>query len=394
MNRLKLAATLYIASVIGLFFYSFTQVDLSLTLSKASFFQTLQKSFQHIGWFDRPLSTFLFLIIFLTFCSSYLYLLYLSHIGKITRKFFWSILLASCILLVLSYNAFSYDIFNNIFDAKIITHYHQNPYLHKALDFPNEPMLSFMRWTHRTYPYGPLWLAFAVPLSYLGANIFLLTFFIFKIAVAGVFLATVFAMEKILEISKHPNKVFALVLFALNPLVMVENLVSSHNDILMILLAILGIYFFLKKNFAASVALVIGSYFVKSVSIVILAPILMAQLALMIKKTISEQKFFALCVLFSFLALIYAVYRLGGFQPWYFLWVLPFIALLKPNRYIITGAIVFSLGLLFTYVIYVSQGNYKDIKAVYIYIVAGSLAIGFFGPTAEAFLNRLKLKSA
>ena len=70
---------------------------------------------------------------------------------KISKPFVWLIIFVSALLLVFSYNAFSYDIFNYIFDAKIFTHYHQNPYLQKALDYPGDPMLSFMRWTHRVY---------------------------------------------------------------------------------------------------------------------------------------------------------------------------------------------------------------------------------------------------
>jgi len=60
--------------------------------------------------------------------------------------------------LLFSYPFLSHDLFNYLFDAKIVTFYHQNPYILKALDFPSDPWLRFMHWTHRTYPYGPSFL--------------------------------------------------------------------------------------------------------------------------------------------------------------------------------------------------------------------------------------------
>ena len=59
--------------------YSFTQVDLSLTLSQLSIWQTIQKSFQQIGYFNRPLSTAIFLIIITLMFALYLYTLILEN---------------------------------------------------------------------------------------------------------------------------------------------------------------------------------------------------------------------------------------------------------------------------------------------------------------------------
>ena len=56
----KTFSFLFLITILFVFFYSFTQVDLSLTLSRASFITTLQRSFQYIGYFNRPLSTVLF----------------------------------------------------------------------------------------------------------------------------------------------------------------------------------------------------------------------------------------------------------------------------------------------------------------------------------------------
>ena len=170
ISNFKFLSLGYILTVIGLFLYSFTQVDLGLTLSRWSVEQVIEKFFQHIGYFNRPLSTSLYILILIFLFSFYLLFILLAQRKKITRRQVWFLLIGIAVILTFSYNAFSYDLFNYIFDAKIITYYHQNPYLHRALDYPGDPMLSFMHWTQRTYPYGPFWLVLTVPLSFLGFN--------------------------------------------------------------------------------------------------------------------------------------------------------------------------------------------------------------------------------
>jgi hypothetical protein len=180
MKYLKLLACLYVLTLLGLFLYSFTQIDLSLTFSRIDILRNIVSSFQWVGYFNRPLSTFIYIFLLVSLFNFYLGFIVMAYTKQISKKFVWKLIFITTAILTLSYNAFSYDLFNYIFDAKIITHYQQNPYLHKALDFPGDPMLSFMRWTHRMYPYGPIWLGLTVPLSFIGFGFFLTTFFIFK----------------------------------------------------------------------------------------------------------------------------------------------------------------------------------------------------------------------
>jgi hypothetical protein len=109
----------FLGVIVALFFYSFTQVDLSLTLSQASFLQTIQRSFQQIGYFNRPLSTIVFVIILALLFAYYIYFLRLALERRITKKDVFLISTLTALILSFSYNAFSYDLFNYIFDAKI-----------------------------------------------------------------------------------------------------------------------------------------------------------------------------------------------------------------------------------------------------------------------------------
>ena len=201
-------------SVLCLFFYSFVQVDLGLTLTRTSVITTIQRSFQYIGYFDRPLSTYLYVGILILLFLSYGLALWLAAKGKLERKLVWKVIIIMTIILALSYNAFSYDLFNYIFDARILTHYHLNPYEYKALDFPADKMLGFMHWTHRTYPYGPAWLILTVPLSFVGMGLFIPTLILFKLLMGGFFLVALFYLEKILNKVSPKDATLGLVFFA------------------------------------------------------------------------------------------------------------------------------------------------------------------------------------
>src|SRR3989344_5902154 len=119
MKLFKLIASLYFITLVSLFFYSFTQVDLSLTLTQASIFKDIISTLQYLGVFQRELSAIIFALI--SFLLFLFYFLFLNQSKKISGKMLFSLICGIFFILVLSYNAFSYDLFNYIFDAKILT---------------------------------------------------------------------------------------------------------------------------------------------------------------------------------------------------------------------------------------------------------------------------------
>jgi len=359
--KFKRLFIVYAVALFGLFLYSFTQVDLSLTLSKVSIWQGIQKSFQYVGYFNRPLSTYLFLAILVFLFGLYFYTLYKTYKNKINLKQIIKLIFLSSGILLLSYNAFSYDLFNYIFDAKIFTHYGQNPYLFKPLDFPGDPMLSFMHWTHRVYPYGPMWLALTIPLSFIGLNYFLPTLILFKALAVAFYLGSCFVIKKILQIVDSKNLNFNLVFFALNPLILIECLVSAHNDIAMIFFALCSVFYALKKRWILSILFIVFSYLTKEVMIVLIVPIILYLLSTYLKKIkINSDSFLKLCVLFSIIGFIFVLTKIEV-QPWYFLWVMPFFALIKLQRQILFFILGLTLGLLLRYAPFLYQGDWNGI---------------------------------
>ncbi|MDP2649421.1 MAG: hypothetical protein Q8P10_01115 [bacterium] len=364
----KLIFPLWVISAITLFLYSFTQVDLSLTLSQISIWQTLQNFFQQIGWFNRPLSAILFVSVVLLLFVLYGFTLKVVRKGTLGRSDLWKIIIVVSVILFFAYNAFSYDLFNYIFDAKILVHYNQNPYEHKALDYPNDPMLSFMRWTHRTYPYGPVWLFITVPIYFIGFGYFLLTFYLFKLLMALSFIGSVFFIEKIARKTiANPN--LAVAAFALNPLVLVESLVSAHNDIVMIFLALVAVYTFIEGRYIKSFLFLLASILLKYATVLIIP-------GLFIKKILnSNNSFFYTLIVSMSVAVLFATYR-TNFQPWYLLFVLPFTAFVYEKYFISIPVFIISFFALLQYLPFIYLGNWNPpVPSILNWMMVGSAIV-------------------
>lgn len=372
----------WIFGAILLFFYTFTQVDLSLTLTSLPFAAKILLGFQYIGFFNRPLSSLIYILLLLLFASLYFFTLLRVKRDQISKKALLGIILSTSIILTFSYNAFSYDIFNYIFDAKIVTHYNENPYLHKALDYTGDPMLSFMRWTHRVYPYGPVWLALTIPVSYLGFGFFIPTFFLFKILSLSFYLIGVLFLYRLAKLVSREKALFITSLFALNPLVIYEGLISSHLDIVMTSLMIAAIYFlFQKKNIKSYVFLVfsIGIKF----ATVFLLPIF-------IFKKFIKAYFFETAVFLLLLSAVAQAIR-ETFQPWYIMTAIPLIGLTKLKRPLVLNLILTIGGLLY-YLPPIRYGDWNKPVPQQLYAILLLFTALFFGYIFFEIWERYRMK--
>lgn len=319
-----------------LFFFSYTQVDLSLTLSQASIFQTIQKTFQHIGFYQRPLATYWFIGLLILFYGLYIATL----IKKPTVRTIWTIAGILVIILLFSYPAFSYDIFNYMFTAKTVLVYHKNPYEVIPLQFSGvEPWLSFMRWTHLPSAYTPLWIILSLPAYLFGFGYFLTTLWCMKALAAGGYVAVVWFVGKILQKHDPKNQVLGMAIVAFNPLIIFESLVSGHNDIVMMAIAMAAIYYSSFFLMAVATAVKLMTIFLIPIMFIGYRPIL---------------------YLGAMVVGLIAVVLQREILPWYFVWIIPFVALLPQNKVILVLSSAFSLGLLLRYAPYFYLGHWND----------------------------------
>lgn len=373
-SKFKIIFFGYGVVLISLFFYSFTQVDLNLTLSKISFWFAFQDFFQYIGFFQRPLSTLFYLsIIFLLF-TFYFLLLRLVKKNKMTERQFWLLVYLTAGILLFSYPAFSYDLFNYVFDARIFTKYHLNPYHFKALDFPQDPWTRFMHWTHRTYPYGPSWLILSIPLSFLGMEKFLPTLYLFKLLSSLSYLGNIFLLGKILAEIAPSEKIYGMAFFALSPLVIIETLVSAHHESVMIFLTLTFIYSLIKGKKMLSFLSYLLSAGIKYVT----SPLLPLLIVGFRKK---------LALVLMTISFLIGVFK-KELQPWYFLWVFPFIAL-EERKWLKAFSVFFSFGLLLRYTPFLYFGHWNDpVPRIKFWVTIIPIALFFLGWIFYVFIER------
>lgn len=255
------------------------------------------------------------------------------------------LLFLGIIIMSLAYPFLSTDIFSYLFSAKILYSYHLNPYTTIPETLRDKDIwLSFTYWTHRPFIYGPIALFFyIIPLIIFGANKLLTIFYFSKLANGVLFLGSGIILSKLL---KSKRKV--VYLWFTNPILLIELVINSHNDNLMIFLAFLSLYFWKNKQKITSVITLISSILTKYVSIVALLLILIKEnwVTILSRSVIALYSFF------------YAV-NYGKMQLWYFTWIylfLPFAKLKRKHLGILS--LIQTFLILDKYIKFVSSGNW------------------------------------
>lgn len=348
--------------VLGLTTYSYALVDPNLTLLSHPAWTVFRNNIITIGYFQRQLSFMLYVsLLILLFFAQY-YIVAKKTIGPVRV----ALLIGACVLL--SYPFLSHDFFNYLFDAKIITYYHQNPYLHKALDFPSDPWLRFMHWTHRNYPYGPTFLLITILPSFVSAGKFILSFLFFKSVWVGLYVCAVYFLGKF-------DKKTAL-FFALSPLIIIEGLVNAHNDMIALSLGIIALGFFeLKKPFLSFLSMVL-SVGIKYTT----APFVL----LYFKKP------WALIASIGiyFIGILYLSTK-TGLYPWYFLNLFLILIYVKQKAFI--PLTILSIFLLLSYHPYIALGFWN--KSEYLMIKDGIIVCGMFVAGVSVLFLSMKRRS-
>lgn len=335
--------------LIGL--YSFTQVDLSLTLTRVSLWQTIQRVFQSVGFYNRPLSTILYVAILFLLFVLYIVAVRAATSGKLTGAHVWQIVGLVVLILIPSYPAFSYDIFNYMFTAKTVLVYHENPYVILPIAFSGvDPWLSFLHWTHLPSAYTPLWILLTLAPYVFGFRLFLLILWNMKLLVAAFYILSVRMVENIMKRDDPKAYVVSMVMLALNPLIIIESLVSAHNDIAMMAMVLLSVFLLPKKKLV--------SWFTLSVSIALkfMTITLVPVYLLSLKKRINVP---ALSLIAISVGLILVLLQ-REILPWYLVWIVPFVSLLPRSRWLFTLTVGASLGLSLRYAPYLYFGHWND----------------------------------
>lgn len=343
---------LYFLSLAILTVYSFALIDPNITFFQTRWWEVFREKIIYFGYYQRNISWLIYLfLIILLFVFHYFFIKKYRQFNPILIAIFTGS------ILLISYPLLSHDFFNYMFDARILTYHQQNPYLFKALDFPSDPWLRFLQWTHRTYPYGPVFLLITLIPSFLSIGKFVLGFLFFKLTFMIFYILGVFYLNKI-------NKKYALI-FATHPLIIIEGLVNTHNDLIAAAIGLCAVFYLLDGKNIKSRILFLLSAGIKYLT----APVLL------LRNQKSNWNTFVFAVT---LGIIFYLCVKSEIQAWYFLNLFIFIPFLIGT---IQQLDIFFFGLLLSYYPYIRLGGWDTAEKIaikhWIIVLAAILNILF-----------------
>lgn len=149
------------------------------------------------------------------------------------------------LIVVFIWPLLSTDVYSYISLSRIISHYHENPYLVPYSEFPQDPFftqLTTMWSDHRAY-YGPVFMIIGGFITSVSGDSLYLSLLIFKL---------VFVTANVLNaylIYKITDRVFPALVYAWNPLLILNFSLDGHNDVVGVFFFLLSLYYMRKgKN--------------------------------------------------------------------------------------------------------------------------------------------------
>lgn len=331
---------------------------------------------------QRNLITGLFLLLVVALFA--LFLLIVKKERFLSLKNFalaWVIVITP---LLFSFNALSFDVFNYLFNAKMVAVYQANPHQKVALDFSFDPWTRFMHNTHTAAPYGYGWTAISLLPYYLGMEKFTPAWMlsrIFNLLVMVAFLLLVIALQKKVTEKNNWQKI---ALFFFNPLVLIELISNMHNDLWMMLPALGAIYCLYQtpkdkiKNAWPKISRILASILLLCLSFSIkfataaLMPVFLFLFFDFFKKEKSswwikiKPFIFDLAAILMFLPLL--TVRSQFFHPWYLLWSLAFMPFIK-TKVVRFSLLVLSFSSLLRYIPVLLANGFETYTLLYQQII-------------------------
>lgn len=406
---------------LGWFFWSFILTDRSLLYSSSTLFLNFQNFFWQFAD-ARLLQTGIYTALVISLFIGYLYLsrrqkpITLSHVVIPLTLFY--------LLFTLSNPALSYDLFNYMFDAKLIIHYHLDPHLVSAIAFEHsDDWVRFMRNTFFPTTYGYVWTLLSLIPYMFGVGKLLLTFISFKLFMLCGLILLFFVQRFIFlkdRLSSSKNALSSLALFFFCPLVVIESLSSGHNDVWMMVLAFVSLALLVPSNtffgiarqkwtlkklvllglrVCLSFALLYASTQVKRSTVLLLPTWGLFLTGIMLNVLSVKENIRRICVRLGYWwadmsAVLLFIPLFSGlsrqFHPWYLIWSLSFLPFVK-SRILKIFLISFSLTSQLRYIPVLYMGQYSNsIELVQKAITWSAIPIGLLVWCIFAVRERMK----
>ena len=124
----------------------------------------------------------------------------------------------------------STDVFNYIDYARLGALHGLDPYIHGPVAAPHDPAFLHTAWRHTASAYGPLFTIASYPLAHMSVGAALWSFKVVAVVASLACVGLLWAIAR--RLGRSP--VIAIVVFGLNPLLLVWTVAGAHNDVLML----------------------------------------------------------------------------------------------------------------------------------------------------------------
>jgi len=340
--------------------WSYSQTDPNLTLINQPFFINFQTLMWSFGADRLRLSIIYTGIILLSFICYGVVYWRLKQIDmsleESLKRWGWKKLVLAyfllCLPLFISYNALSHDVFNYIFNARMVVKYGANPHVQVALDFASDTWTRFMHNTHTPAPYAYGWTALSLIPYVLGFGKFIITWLMFRLMAFVSLILLVYDWWRYGIVAHIKIKLHEVALVLINPLVLFEIIVNQHNDLWMMVPALMGIVFIAtgqtqKWRVIAGWLLFIFSISIKYATVILIAGYFLLVMANYFDKVLEKRvpqliagwfvkQYRLTTVILKLLPLPLSILmflplllpRSQQFHPWYLTWVLVWIPIM------------------------------------------------------------------
>jgi hypothetical protein len=157
----------------------------------------------------------------------------------------WLGALAASLLFLFTPAMMTTDAYSYASYGRLLAVYFVNPYFVPPSAFPHDVVYQWIYWKTTVSIYGPIWMSLSSLLSLIAGSSqmgIILVFRGFALLCHFINIALIIATLRIMKRSRREILLGAF-LYGWNPLVLMETGLSGHNDVLMVLFILLGLYF-------------------------------------------------------------------------------------------------------------------------------------------------------
>jgi alpha-1,6-mannosyltransferase len=166
------------------------------------------------------------------------------------------------------------DIFKYVFGGRIWAVYGQNPFLHVPAEFALDPFYELVRWRTHVNAHGPLWRLAESSSAALGGERCGDVILLMKLWPGLAYLGTTAALFGTLRVWQPERAVSGTMVYAWNPLVVLEAIQNGHNDVVAALPAVAAVWAMLRGRPGWAFPLLAVAVLIKPLAVV-LGPLLL-----------------------------------------------------------------------------------------------------------------------